>query len=109
MNKLSLFYGIPVFRAQSSDETAQLILFAGKYQRACQMGSWGMQNDSESISHDYQYYKPKLPSAKARQQRQLLAMLPGIGSSKANLLLDHLARYVMSQTRAKMNFKRSKG
>lgn len=71
---LSLVFGIPVLRSLNAEETARLLVYAGRQWRRAQSGG------DENWSH----LKAK---RKSTRQRHLLQMLPGIGPERAKRLL----------------------
>jgi DNA excision repair protein ERCC-4 len=72
---LTLIYDLPVFRAETPKETAQLLVYAG-----CQFARLRDEVSRSRVS------KPK---RKRTRQLHLLTTLPGIGPDRAHRLLDH--------------------
>ena len=72
---VSLVLGIPVLRALVPEETAQLIVYAGRQARRIADG--GLPRPG---------YRPK---GKRKQQLHILQSLPGVGPTRAARLLDH--------------------
>jgi ERCC4-type nuclease len=78
--KLSLFWGIPVFRALCQEESARLMLYAAR-----QYSRGAMQPSRMPICHT-NFTAGAVD--KPRVQQQLLLTLPGIGQRRASALLE---------------------
>ena len=72
---VSLILGIPVLRALAPEETAQLIVYAGRQARRIADG--GLPRPGHR------------PKGKRKQQLHILQSLPGVGPGRAARLLDH--------------------
>jgi ERCC4-type nuclease len=71
---LTLFFGLPLLRAMTADESVRLMLYAARQGRAITTG---------------RIARPGLrPRGKARVQRQLLQGVPGIGPERAARLIE---------------------
>jgi len=73
---LMLIFDLPVFRANDSEETARVIVYAGRQLIRLRIGG----------DRVYRLTKAK---RKTTRQRRILQSLPGIGPERARALLEH--------------------
>ena len=72
---LTLIFDLPIFRSQDANETAQILIYAGRR--------------LARLQDDALHWRIKKSKRKRTQQIRILATLPGIGSDRAYRLLDH--------------------
>lgn len=71
---VTLFFGIPLLRSMSCEETARIMVYAGRQVRAFKVGALPR--------------KARRPKGKRRAQLMMLQGLPGVGPIRAERLLD---------------------
>jgi DNA excision repair protein ERCC-4 len=92
---LSLVYQLPILRSRGPEETAQLLLFAGR--QLCRAQSdWAQRNG-------------RRPKRLRKLQLYVLEGLPGIGPRKAAALLDHFGTVRAAMTATDEELCRIKG
>lgn len=74
--RLTLFLGIPLLRSLDPDETARVMLYAGR-----QAARWG--EPSRAARH----FQGRRPTSKRRAQLDILQGIPGVGPGRAESLL----------------------
>ena len=95
MVSLSLIYQLPILRSRGPEETAQLLVFAGR--QLCRSRSdWALRNG-------------RRPKRLRKLQLYVLEGLPGIGPHKATALLDHFGTVRATMTASEEELCRIKG
>jgi DNA excision repair protein ERCC-4 len=92
---LSLIYQLPILRSRGPEETAQLLLFAGR-QLCHSCSDWAQRNG-------------RRPKRLRNRQLYVLEGLPGIGPHKAAALLDHFGTVRAAMTAPEEELCRIKG
>lgn len=92
---LSLIYQLPILRSRGPEETAHLLLFAGR--QLCRSRS------------DWAERKGRRPKRLRKLQLYVLEGLPGIGPHKAAALLDHFGTVRAVMTASEEDLYRIKG
>ena len=92
---LSLIYQLPILRSRGPEDTAQLLLFAGR--QLCRSRS------------DWAERKGRRPKRQRKLQLYVLEGLPGIGPQKAAALLDHFGTVRAAMTASEEALCRIKG
>jgi ERCC4-type nuclease len=92
---LSLIYQLPILRSRGPEETAQLLLFAGR-QFCRSRGDWAQRHG-------------RRPKRLRKLQLYVLEGLPGIGPQKAAALLDHFGTVRAAMTASEEGLCQIKG
>ena len=71
---VTLFYGVPLLRSMSCEETARIMVYAGRQARSFQVGALPR--------------KGRRPKGKRKAQLMMLQGLPGVGPARAERLLE---------------------